>query len=113
MKDFELSDADMRSHELIFVGRPDTNSALAVCQSQIGLKYDGASFSVSGKDYASESDSVFWAAANPFDAKHMILVVAGNSPLETVRLAAAAPQPRQFVVYSAGKEIESGFAGEP
>jgi hypothetical protein len=36
-------------------------------------------------------------------------VVAGNSPLETVRVAAQAPQPVQFVVYSAGKELESGF----
>jgi hypothetical protein len=43
------------------------------------------------------------------DRKHLVMVMAGNSPLETVRLAAQAPQSEQFVVYRAGKEVSSGF----
>jgi hypothetical protein len=108
-KDFEVSDAELRAHEVIFVGRPETNSALAAWQTKIGLKYDAAVFAAGGKEHASENDALLWAAANPLDRKHMVLVVAGNSPLETVRVAAQAPQPVQFVVYSAGKELESGF----
>jgi hypothetical protein len=108
-KDFEVSESDLRTHELIFVGRPETNSALAALQPGIGLNYDRATFTAGGKVHASENDALSWAAANPFDAKHMVLVVAGNSPLETVRLAAQAPGPVQFAIYSGGKEIQSGF----
>ncbi len=108
-KDFEVTEADMREHEIIFVGRPETNSALAQCQGRIGLQYDRAVFTAGGKAHGSENEALFWAAANPFDAKHMMLVIAGNSPLETVRLAAQSPQPFQFSVYSSGKEVQSGF----
>jgi hypothetical protein len=108
-KDFELTDADMRTHELIFIGRPETNSALAQCQAQIGLQYDRAVFTAGGKTHGSENDALFWAASNPFDPKHMVLVIAGNSPLETVRLSAQPPQPFQYSVYNAGKEVQSGF----
>ncbi|MGA8025715.1 MAG: C45 family autoproteolytic acyltransferase/hydrolase [Bryobacteraceae bacterium] len=108
-KDFEVNDAELRDHEVIFVGRPETNSALAAWQARIGLKYDGAVFRVEGKDYASENDALVWVAANPLNNQHMVLVVAGNSPVETVRLAEQAPEPTQFVVYTAGKEVVSGF----
>jgi hypothetical protein len=108
-KDFEITDAEMREHEVIFVGRPETNSALAQCQARIGLQYDRAVFTAGGKAHGSENDALFWAAANPFDVKHMMLVIAGNSPLETVRLAAQSPQPFQYSVYSFGKEVQSGF----
>lgn len=108
-KDFEVSEAELRTHEVIFVGRPETNSALAAWQTKIGLKYDAGVFSVEGKEHASESEALMWVAANPMDRKHLVMVMAGNSPLETVRLAAQAPQSEQFVVYRAGKEVSSGF----
>ncbi len=109
-KDFEVGKEDLASHEIIFVGRPETNSALAMCQSQLGLQYDAAVFKIAGKEHASENDGIMWAAANPLDKKHMVLVMAGNSPLETVVLASEAPQPMQFVIYNSGKEVQSGFA---
>ena len=108
-KDFEVSAEDLSAHELIFVGRPETNSALAACQAKLKLNYAAAVFKVGDKEHASESDALLWASVNPFDNKHMVLVMAGNSPAETVSLAAQAPQPVQFVVYSAGKEVQSGF----
>jgi len=108
-KDFEVADQDLQSHEVIFVGRPETNSALAAWQGKIGLKYDAAVFNVDGRNYASANDALMWASANPLDHKHMVLVMAGNSPLETVRLAAQPPQPEQFAVYSADQEVRSGF----
>ena len=108
-KDFEVDDNELQAHEVIFVGRPETNSALAAWQAKIGLKYDAAVFSVEGKEHASENDALIWTAANPLDRKHMVLVMAGNSPLETVRLAGQPAPPEQFAVYKSGKEISSGF----
>lgn len=104
-----MDDNELQAHEVIFVGRPETNSALAAWQAKIGLKYDAAVFSVEGKEHASENDALIWTAANPLDRKHMVLVMAGNSPLETVRLAGQPAPPEQFAVYRSGKEVSSGF----
>ena len=38
-----------------------------------------------GADHASEYEALQFAAANPLDPKHMVLVIAGNSALETVK----------------------------
>src|SRR5713226_1365909 len=37
-KDFEVSDEELRSHDVIFVGRPETNSTLAAWKQRIGLE---------------------------------------------------------------------------
>jgi hypothetical protein len=105
-KDFETSDESLRSRDVIFVGRPETNSALAAWQSRIGLAYDGTSFRAGKTTYGSEEDALIFAAANPFDPHHLALVVAGNSPLETVRVASLPFGNAQHTVYRAGKEIE-------
>ena len=36
-KDFEVSDEELRTHDVIFVGRPESNSALAAWQDKIGV----------------------------------------------------------------------------
>lgn len=108
-KDFEVSEEDLRDREVIFVGRPETNSALAAWQDKLNLKYAGAVFTIDAKEYGSEGDALMWAAANPLDAKHMVLVLAGNSPLETVRLAEVPPGPTQFAIGHAGTQTAAGF----
>ena len=85
-KDFEISEADLRTHDVIFVGRPETNSALAAWQNKIALDAEGAMFRVDGSAHASENEGLAMAATNPLDARHMVLVLAGNSALATVRL---------------------------
>jgi hypothetical protein len=84
-KDFEANDGMLADKDVICIGRPEDNSALAPWLNKIGLDYQGAVFKVNGKRYASERDSLVYAATNPLNAHHMILVYAGNSPLETAR----------------------------
>ena len=66
---------------MIFIGRPETNSALAGIAKAIGLDYAAADFRMDGKEHASETEALSLAAANPRDRKHMVLALAGNSPL--------------------------------
>ncbi len=47
-KDFEVSEADLRTHDIVFVGRPETNSALAAFHAELGLDYSGATFRIAG-----------------------------------------------------------------
>jgi len=109
-KDFEVSDSDLENHDVLFVGRPDTNSALAARVRLIGLEYDGAVFHVAGKDHSSENEALVWAAMNPDEHTHMVLVAAGNSPLSTVLAARAGLGRGQYQVIESGRAVESGYS---
>ena len=108
-KDFEVTPDELRSHDVIFVGRPETNSALAAWKEKIGLNADGALFHIDGRDYASETDALVFAAANPLNKQHMVLVLAGNNALETVRLTKAGLDHTEYSVFESGKDKDSGF----
>ncbi len=109
-KDFEVSEADLRTHDIVFVGRPETNSALAAWQDKLGLDYPGAMFRIAGNEHASEYEALALAATNPLDSHHMVRVLAGNSALQTVLLSTKGEfDDTQYAVFDAGKEIASGF----
>ena len=57
---------------------------------ELGLDYEAAIFKIETHAYASEREALAWAAKNPQDASHMVLVLAGNDALRTVKLAATA-----------------------
>ncbi len=108
-KDFEVSDADLASHDVLFVGRPETNSAIAQFRHRLDLNYEGGSFRLNGTDHASETEALVLAVANPLDARHMFLILAGNSALETVRLASARFGRVEYGIFGSGCMTESGF----
>jgi hypothetical protein len=107
-KDFEVSDDLLRAHDVVFVGRPEANSALAAWSEKLGLKYDGAAFTIDGATHASEREALLYATKNPLDSKHMVLVVAGNDALRTVK-ALKAQTNAPYVVFEDGvTEVASG-----
>jgi hypothetical protein len=109
-KDFEVTERDLAEHDVLFIGRPETNSALAAWAKPLALDYDGEVFQLAGKDHSSENDAVVLAAANPLNKKHMVLIAAGNSPLGTVLLTRSGGFGQsQYQIYDAGKPGESGF----
>jgi len=108
-KDFEVSDEELRSRDVIFVGRPESNSALSRWQNQIGLESAGGLFRIAGRDHASETEALVLAAANPLDRRHMVLVLAGNSALQTVLLTKMLWDDTQYSIFDSGKEMTAGF----
>ncbi|HLK62854.1 MAG TPA: C45 family autoproteolytic acyltransferase/hydrolase [Bryobacteraceae bacterium] len=110
-KDFEVSDELLRHHDVIFVGRPEANSALAAWAEKLGLSYDGAVFRMDGETHASEREGLVFAAKNPLDAAHMVLTVAGNDALRTVK-ASRAEAPAEYVLLDDGNPPRSGFIGQ-
>ena len=48
-KDFEVTRSLLRNHDVIFVGRPEANSALAAWAYRLELEYEGASFRIEGE----------------------------------------------------------------
>jgi len=109
-KDFEVTDRELADHDVLFVGRPETNSALAAWAKPLALDYDGEVFNIAGKDHSSENDALVLAGTNPQNMKHMVLIAAGNSPLGTVLLTRAGGfGASQYQLYDSGKPAESGF----
>ena len=107
-KDFEASDDLLRHRDVVFVGRPEANSALASWAGKLGLVYQGASFKIDGDVHASEREALVYAASNPLDRSHMVLTVAGNDALRTVK-ASRLDAPAEYVLLDDGKPTRNGF----
>jgi hypothetical protein len=110
-KDFEVSDDLLRNHDVVFVGRPEANSALAVWADKLGVSFQGASFKINGEVHASEREALVYAARNPLDPSHMMMSVAGNDALRTVK-AARLEASAEYVVLDDGNPVRSGFIGQ-
>ena len=109
-KDFEVTDEELKTHDLVFVGRPETNTALAAWKDRLALKYDGAAFQAKAGTHGGGTEALVLAAANPLDPKRMVVVIAGNSALETVRVSEAMPfNLSEYAVWLEGRSTESGF----
>ena len=110
-KDFEVSEEDLRGHDVVFIGRPESNSALAAWQRKAAPEYNGAQFSINGKAHASEREGLVFASANPMDPSRMVLIVAGNDALRTVKLVRAAIdwKPAEYMVFEDGTAPVFGF----
>jgi hypothetical protein len=110
-KDFEVEDQDLRAHDVVFIGRPEANSALAAWSKNLGLDYDEGVFRINGDVHASERDALAFAGKNPLDPTHMVLVVAGNDALRTVKLAAEIAEWKsgEYLLVDSGKEPVAGF----
>jgi hypothetical protein len=108
-KDFEVTDDLLRHHEVVFIGRPESNSALARWSEKLGLDYNGAAFKINGKVHASEREALILAAQNPLDATRMVLVVAGNDALSTVKAQKADLTADEYVIFRDGDPPMKGF----
>jgi hypothetical protein len=111
-KDFEATDEVLRHHDVIFVGRPEANSMLAAWAPKLEIHYDGASFQIEGKVHASEREALLQAAQSPLDPAHMVLVLAGNDALRTVKLAQSVrnvEEAAEYIVLDDSTKVKSGF----
>jgi hypothetical protein len=57
-KDFEVSDALLRDRDVVFIGRPEANSALAAWAPKLSIAFEGASFKIDGDVHASERETL-------------------------------------------------------
>jgi len=108
-KDFEVNDDLLRNREVVFIGRPESNSAIARWSEKLGLDYNGAAFTINGKVHASERDALILAAQNPLDATRMVVVIAGNDALSTVKAQKADLTADEYIILKDGDSPTKGF----
>jgi hypothetical protein len=58
-QDFEVSDDLLRDRDVVFVGRPEANSALAAWAEKLGISYRGAVFKIDGGVHAFEREAFY------------------------------------------------------
>src|SRR5262249_12074975 len=110
-KDFEVSDDVLAHKDVVFIGRPEANSALAEWTSKLGIDYTGAAFKAEGAVHADERDALILAAKNPMDAAHMVLVIAGNDALRTVKAINQPAGQTELAVWADGSTPSAGASG--
>ena len=108
-KDFEATPDVLQHKDVVFIGRPEANSALAAWAGQLGLDFEGAGFKLDSTTYASEREALVLAAKNPLDPAHMVLVIAGNDALRTVKAANAGAGSAEYFLLDDGNPPRSGF----
>jgi hypothetical protein len=108
-KDFEVSDDLLRHRNVVFIGRPEANSALARWSMELGLDYDGATFKINGDTHASEREALILATENPLDPTSMVLLVAGNDALSTVKAQNIELTADQYIIFRDGNSPVKGF----
>jgi hypothetical protein len=87
--DREVTEAELKEHHLLLVGRPDGNAVVERFRDALPVRFGSRSFVVRGDSYAHMDTAVAAAAANPLNPRYSVTVVAGLSAAATLRAAAA------------------------
>jgi hypothetical protein len=103
--DREATEDDLKTHHVLLIGRPDTNSVVARFRAALPVTLGRQSFAVRGETYAHANSAVVAAAENPLDKRYSVVVVAGMSAASTLRTAsqlAHGGMTAEVIVYPSG-----------
>jgi hypothetical protein len=82
--DTEVTEADLKSHHLLLIGRPDSNALVQRFRSAFPITFGSRSFTVRDKTYANAGSAVIAAAENPINRRFSVVVFAGMSAEATL-----------------------------
>ncbi|HVU85882.1 MAG TPA: C45 family autoproteolytic acyltransferase/hydrolase [Pirellulales bacterium] len=89
--DVEVSDADLKNHHLLLIGRPATNAVTAKFAAALPVKFDVGSFQLRGETYGDARSAVIAAGSNPYNARYSVVVYAGLGGDATTRAITSLP----------------------
>jgi hypothetical protein len=87
--DKEVTEAEMKAHHLLLIGRPDSNSLVERWRDKLPITFGKRSFVVLEDSYAHPQSAVLAAAENPANHRYSIVVIAGLSAAATREAAPA------------------------
>src|SRR5262249_46300495 len=82
--DKEVTDKELKSHHVLLIGRPGTNSVVRRFRSDLPITFGSGSFTVRNEVYAHPGSAVLVAADNPLSKRYSLVVFAGLSAESTV-----------------------------
>jgi hypothetical protein len=118
--DKEVSEADLKAHHVLLVGRPDTNAVAARLAETLPVRFNGASFRLRDETYSHPATALIAAGPNPLSGRYEVVLFTGlsaeatwrcaqqvsdrRSPPAEVWLWASGARPRSLVAAPAGVE---------
>jgi hypothetical protein len=81
--DKEVTEADLKSHHLLLVGRADTNRLVDRFSGALPVTFGTRSFTVRHETFANAGSAVIGAGANPLNRRYSVVVLAGLSAEST------------------------------
>jgi hypothetical protein len=87
--DKDTKEEDLKSHHLLLIGRPDSNSLVAKHQSELPIAFGPRSFRVRQETYAHPLSAVIAAGNNPENSRYSMVAICGLSA-ESTRSSAEA-----------------------
>ncbi len=85
--DAEVSDAELREHHLLLIGRPDSHALLARWRDRLPIGFGHRSFVVGDDAFAHPGSAIFVAIENPLNPRYSAVVLAALSAEAAVRTA--------------------------
>jgi hypothetical protein len=82
--DRDVTEADLKGHHLLLVGRPDSNSLVKRFRDAFPVSFGSRSFVVRDKTHAHAGSAVVAAGENPLNRRFSVVVLAGLSAEATL-----------------------------
>jgi hypothetical protein len=87
--DRDVTEDDLKTHHLLLVGRPDSNTIVERFRSALPITFGSRSFTIRNESYAHHGSAVVAAAVNPLNPRYSLVVFAGLSAESTFHAPAA------------------------
>ncbi len=116
--DTEVSDADLKGHHILLVGRPDTNAVAARLVKGLPVTFGPASFVLRGESYAHAGSAVVVAGDNPLSPRYSVVVFAGLGAEATWQCVQRLPEEEsapatEALLMAAGSAPKAVIASRP
>jgi hypothetical protein len=85
--DARATEEELKTHHLILIGRPGTNTLVERFRNALPISFGGGSFAVREEAYAHPDSAVIAAAENPLNKRYSLVVIAGLGAASTLRTA--------------------------
>lgn len=114
-QDAEVSDAELVSSDVVFMGVGSDNSALVRAAEKLGLTIGRNSFKWAGRVYADPDDGLQAAFVNPWNPARMVILCVANSAPELYQMTkrhqfpASSPTAPSWAVFKGETVTEKGF----
>ena len=72
--DVEVTEADLKNHHLLLIGRPASNAVTAKLAAAVPVKFQAGSFELRGETYGDVRTAVIAAGSNPHNARYSVVV---------------------------------------
>lgn len=87
--DREVTDAELKAHHLLLIGRPDSSALVKRFRTGLPITFGSRSFVVRNQTYAHPGSAAIVATENPLNGRYSIVVLAGLSADSTWHAAPA------------------------